>query len=105
MDEQVETERLALRHVVAAEGEKLLHQVLGTLSGREDFLQMLEPRLEVIRDALSPRGSLWLHLDHRTVHDAKVAADRVFGRGAFLGEVIWVPGNGGKKCSGSSVTH
>jgi site-specific DNA-methyltransferase (adenine-specific) len=69
------------------------------------FLGMLEPRLEVLRDALSERGSLWLHLDHRTVHDAKVAADRVFGRGAFFGEVIWVPGNGGKRRSGPSITH
>jgi site-specific DNA-methyltransferase (adenine-specific) len=69
------------------------------------FLHMLEPRLEVVRDALSARGTLWLHLDHRTVHDAKVAADRVFGRSAFLGEVIWVPGNGGKKRAGPSVTH
>jgi site-specific DNA-methyltransferase (adenine-specific) len=71
----------------------------------DDFLRMLEPRLAVVRDALSERGSLWLHLDHRTVHDAKVAADRVFGRPAFLGEVVWVPGNGGKKRSGPSVTH
>jgi site-specific DNA-methyltransferase (adenine-specific) len=69
------------------------------------FLGMLEPRLEVVRDALSERGSLWLHLDYRTVHDAKVAADRVFGRSAFFGEVIWVPGNGGKRRSGPSITH
>lgn len=69
------------------------------------FLAMLEPRLAVMRDALSERGTLWLHLDHRTVHDAKVAADRVFGRKAFRGEVIWVPGNGGKKRNGPSVTH
>ncbi|HYJ10078.1 MAG TPA: DNA methyltransferase, partial [Polyangiaceae bacterium] len=47
-------------------------------SSIEAFLRMLEPRLEVLRDALSARGTLWLHLDHRTVHDAKVAADRVF---------------------------
>lgn len=69
------------------------------------FIAMLEPRLAVVRDALSDRGTLWLHLDHRTVHDAKVAADRVFGRAAFQGEVIWVPGNGGKKRHGPSVTH
>jgi site-specific DNA-methyltransferase (adenine-specific) len=58
-----------------------------------------------VRDALSPVGSLWLHLDYRAVHDAKVLADRVFGRAAFQGEVIWVPGNGGKRRSGPSVTH
>jgi site-specific DNA-methyltransferase (adenine-specific) len=71
----------------------------------DDFIAMLEPRLAVVRDALTQHGTLWLHLDHRTVHDAKVAADRVFGRAAFLGEVIWVPGNGGKKRGGPSVTH
>ncbi len=73
--------------------------------GVDAFLAMLEPRLEAIRDAMSERGSLWLHLDHRTVHDAKVAADRVFGRAAFRGEVIWVPGNGARKKTGPSATH
>jgi len=73
--------------------------------GLDAFLEMLEPRLVQVRDALSPVGSLWLHLDYRAVHDAKVLADRVFGRAAFQGEVIWVPGNGGKRRSGPSVTH
>jgi site-specific DNA-methyltransferase (adenine-specific) len=71
----------------------------------DDFLSMLEPRLEVMRDALSARGSLWLHLDHRTVHEAKIALDRVFGRGAFWGEIIWIPGNGARRRKGPSITH
>jgi site-specific DNA-methyltransferase (adenine-specific) len=66
---------------------------------------MLAPRLEAMRDALDPCGTLWLHLDHRTVHDAKVLADRVFGRRNFVGEVIWVPGNGGRRRRGPSLTH
>jgi site-specific DNA-methyltransferase (adenine-specific) len=73
--------------------------------GLDAFLSMLEPRLAAMRDAMSERGSLWLHLDHRTVHDAKVLADRVFGRGAFQGEVVWVPGNGARRRRGPSVTH
>jgi site-specific DNA-methyltransferase (adenine-specific) len=73
--------------------------------GLDSFLAMLEPRLVAVREALSPVGSLWLHLDHRAVHDAKVLADRIFGRAAFQGEVIWVPGNGGKRRGGPSVTH
>lgn len=86
-------------------------RVDGQLAYRDDwggldaFLAMLEPRLAAVRDALSPQGSLWLHLDHRAVHDAKVLADRVFGRPAFQGEIIWVPGNGGKRRAGPSVTH
>ena len=69
------------------------------------FLSMLEPRLAAMRECLSERGSLWLHLSHHTVHEAKCAADRVFGRGGFQGEVIWIPGNGSRRRNGPSVTH
>jgi site-specific DNA-methyltransferase (adenine-specific) len=73
--------------------------------GIDGFLAMLTPRLVAMRDAMSDRGSLWLHLDHRTVHEAKCTADAVFGRHAFQGEVIWVPGNGARRKNGPSVTH
>jgi site-specific DNA-methyltransferase (adenine-specific) len=69
------------------------------------FIEMLKPRLAAMRQCMSERGSLWLHLDHHTVHEAKVCADGVFGRDAFRGEIIWVPGNGGRRRRGPSVTH
>jgi site-specific DNA-methyltransferase (adenine-specific) len=74
-------------------------------SGIDAFLGMLEPRLCAVRDVMSRSGSLFLHLDHRTVHEAKVLADRVFGAGGFRGEIIWIPGNGARARSGPSVTH
>ena len=73
--------------------------------GLDAFLAMLAPRIAAMRDALSERGSLWLQLDHRAVHDAKVLCDRVFGRSAFRGEIIWVPGNGGRRGGSLGVTH
>lgn len=73
--------------------------------GIDAFLQMLKPRLGAMRDAMSDVGSLWLHLDHRAVHDSKVVADAVFGRRAFRGEIVWVPGNGARGKKGPSVTH
>lgn len=73
--------------------------------GLDGFLSMLGPRLERVRPLLSPRGSLWIHLDHRAVHDAKVLADGIFGNKACAGEVIWVPGNGARRRSALSVTH
>ncbi len=73
--------------------------------GLDAFLAMLEPRLQAVRDVMGPRSSLWIHLDHRTVHDVKVILDRLFGRDHFAGEVIWVPGNGARKKKGPSVTH
>ncbi len=69
------------------------------------LVEMLTPRLAAIRDRMSRGATLYLHLDHRAVHETKVAADRVFGRGAFLGEVIWAPGNGSRGARGFSVTH
>jgi site-specific DNA-methyltransferase (adenine-specific) len=73
--------------------------------GRDGFLAMLGPRLHAIRACMSPKATLWLHLDHRTVHYAKVLCDEVFGEGAFRGEIIWVPGNGARGRRGPSVTH
>jgi site-specific DNA-methyltransferase (adenine-specific) len=70
------------------------------------YLAWLEPRLAVVRERLSSEGTMWLHLDHHAVHEAKGACDRIFGRGAFLGEVIWVPGNGARGARrGPAVTH
>ncbi len=69
------------------------------------YLAWLELRIAATRDALSANGTMWLHLDQRAVHEAKIACDRVFGPKAFVGEVIWVPGNGAKSRRGPGVTH
>jgi site-specific DNA-methyltransferase (adenine-specific) len=72
----------------------------------EAYLAWLEPRLTVVRECLAPDGTMWLHLDHRAVHEAKGVCDRVFGRSAFLGEVVWVPGNGARGARrGPPTTH
>jgi site-specific DNA-methyltransferase (adenine-specific) len=89
-------------HGARAHGERAYAD---TFTSVETFLAMLRPRLAAVRDAMSARGSLFLHLDHRTVHEAKTLCDELFGRSAFCGEIIWVPGNGGRKKKGPSVTH
>ncbi len=55
----------------------------------DDYLLFLEPRLEEARRLLSPTGSLFLHLDSREVHYAKVMLDMLFGRDCFRNEIIW----------------
>ena len=76
-----------------------------TWASLEVYLAWLEERVGVARDLLSERGTLWLHLDARAVHEAKVVCDRVFGARRFRGEVIWVPGNGSKSRSGPGIGH
>lgn len=69
------------------------------------YLEWLEARIRVIYTLLSEHGTMWLHLDHRAVHEAKAICDRVFGRENFFGEIIWVPGNGSKSRRGPGTTH
>ncbi len=53
------------------------------------WLSMMRDRLEVIRNLLSPDGSLWVTLDDNEAHYFKVMADEVFGRGNFVGNITW----------------
>jgi site-specific DNA-methyltransferase (adenine-specific) len=54
-----------------------------------DYWAFLEPRLEEAWRLLDAQGTLYLHLDYREVHYAKVALDALFGRECFLNEIIW----------------
>ncbi|MFC8302831.1 DNA-methyltransferase [Specibacter sp. NPDC057265] len=63
-----------------------------TLSYNDSFgnyWEFLEPRLEEAWRLLSDDGTLYLHLDYREVHYAKVLLDALFGRECFLNEIIW----------------
>jgi site-specific DNA-methyltransferase (adenine-specific) len=62
----------------------------------DDYWAFLEPRLVEARRLLDDTGTLYLHLDYREAHYAKVALDRLFGRECFLNEIIWAYDYGGK---------
>lgn len=54
-----------------------------------DYWAFLEPRLLEAWRLLAEDGTLYLHLDYREVHYAKVMLDAIFGRECFLNEIIW----------------
>ena len=62
----------------------------------DDYGEFLLPRLEEAWRLLADDGTLYLHLDYREAHYAKVMLDAVFGRDAFLNEIIWAYDYGGK---------
>jgi site-specific DNA-methyltransferase (adenine-specific) len=76
-----------------------------TWESLEAYLAWLEERIAVVHSLLSARGTMWLHLDQRAVHEAKLVCDRVFGAKGFRGEVIWLPGNGSKSRTGPGMGH
>ena len=53
------------------------------------WLAMMWPRLELLRELLAEDGSIWVSIDDREAHYLKVIMDEVFGRGNFLADVIW----------------
>jgi len=61
-----------------------------------DYWAFLEPRLEEAWRLLAETGTLYLHLDYREAHYAKVLLDALFGRESFLNEIIWAYDYGGK---------
>jgi DNA modification methylase len=95
-----------LRAVAAADGDR------GGFGGRRyrteassgpsygdafaDYPAFLEPRLRHAHRLLDAQGTLYLHLDYREAHYAKVLCDDVFGRECFLNELVWAYDYGGK---------
>jgi len=63
--------------------------------GLDSYLAFLSPRLEECRRLLPDHGTLYLHLDWRVVHHARLELDRIFGADHFLNEIIWHYRTGG----------
>ena len=72
--------------------------------GLDAFLSMLTPRLSAMRDSMTDEAASFFTWT-TAPFDAKVAADGVFGRIGYRGEIVWVPGNGARRRMDSSVTH
>jgi adenine-specific DNA-methyltransferase len=57
--------------------------------GTASYLAMLTPRLILMRELLNDSGTLAAHLDWHVAHYVKIVLDELFGRDAFLNEIIW----------------
>ena len=79
--------------------------VLGYDDEFADYWSFLEPRLEEAWRLLNQTGTLYLHLDYREAHYAKVLLDALFGRENFLNEIIWAYDYGAKAKSRWPAKH
>jgi site-specific DNA-methyltransferase (adenine-specific) len=85
--------------------ETVKSQVLSYDDQFVDYWAFLEPRLEQAHRLLKPTGTLYLHLDYRESHYAKVLLDALFGPESFLNEIIWAYDYGGKSKSRWPAKH
>jgi adenine-specific DNA-methyltransferase len=53
------------------------------------WLAMIYPRLELLRDLLADDGSIWVNIDDNEGHYLKVLMDELFGRSNFLCGIAW----------------
>ncbi len=53
------------------------------------WLAMMYPRLELLRELLAEDGSIWVTIDDNEAHYLKVIMDEVFGRKNFVANVVW----------------
>lgn len=69
-------------------------------TGKDDFkyndnfnhstwLTFMRNRLEIAKDLLSEKGSIFLHLDFHESHYMKILMDEVFGRENFRNNIVW----------------
>lgn len=61
-----------------------------------DYIDFLMPHVSEFHRLLKAHGSLYLHLDQRWVHYAKVETDKIFGYDNFVSEIIWSYNFGGR---------
>ena len=59
------------------------------------FLEFLRRRLILAREILADDGSIYVHMDQKMGHYAKLILDEVFGKNAFVNEIIWSYKSGG----------
>jgi site-specific DNA-methyltransferase (adenine-specific) len=85
--------------------ETVKSQVLSYDDQFVDYWAFLEPRLQEAHRLLKPTGTLYLHLDYRESHYAKVLLDALFGPESFLNEIIWAYDYGGKSKSRWPAKH
>lgn len=94
-----EQRRTSVRTVRAQDGDRVGFQghsyetIRGSALAYDDafadYWGFLAPRLEHAHRLLAGDGTLYLHLDYRESHYAKVLLDGIFGRDCFLNEIIW----------------
>lgn len=72
--------------------------------GTASYLRMITPRLILMRELLSERGSLFVHLDWHVGHYVKLVLDDILDKKNFRNEIVWKR-TAGHSDSGQGAEH
>ena len=73
----------------------------GTIS----YLRMMYPRLTLMKEMLSDRGSIYVHIDWHVGAYVKILLDEIFGRENLVNEIIWCYSQGAKSHKSFGKKH
>ena len=73
--------------------------------GTASYLKNLYPRLYLMRELLSGKGSIYVHVDWHVGHYVKILLDEVFGKNNLINEIIWCYTQGGRPVNGFPNKH
>ncbi len=59
----------------------------------KDFIFFLKDRLMLLKDLLSEKGSIYLHIDYKVGHKIKILMDQVFGEKNFRNDITRIKSN------------
>ena len=74
-------------------------------NGTVSYLEYMYPRLVLMRELLSERGSIYVHIDWHVGHYMKIILDDIFGKDNLLNEIIWHYQSGGIPQSNFAKKH
>jgi DNA modification methylase len=57
--------------------------------GTSSYLDTMYDRILLMKELLSPSGSVYVHLDENVSHYVKGMMDEIFGRENFINEIVW----------------
>lgn len=87
--------------------EPLVYEIFEKILNENDlkFLSFLYPRLKKMRELLSEKGSIYVHIDWHVGHYVKILLDDIFGKENFINEIIWHYQSGGRQTNSFSKKH
>src|SRR3989337_2580367 len=69
--------------------ERLAYKDTGA-GGTDSYLDMLYPRLQLMKRLLAEDGSIYIHIGSNMSHHIKIMLDEIFGRDCFRNDLIWL---------------
>lgn len=73
--------------------------------GEQNYLRWLYLRLVLMKEVLSNRGTVYVHVDWHMGHYVKILLDEIFGKNNFRNEIIWCYSTPGRPRDRFAMKH